>query len=644
MSQIWYAAFSEDFVEQAQKIFKKLDKDVIVTVWDPELVPEMLRRGVSVILGRGATALRIRLPVVEIPIPFEDMADTLIEASSYGRNIGVIGYNNLLSGLERLNPILNVSIRQIFAVDEDDTYHQIQKLKNEGVDVIVGGLIQTRYARELGLPAVRIELTDKSLSYACQEAEKLIATVKAATRKAEELKTILNTTNEKYVAVDIKGNITWMNRVAKPYLPNPGGLVYDTPITEVLPAFEAVHDVLATGEEIIQETGSINGADILYDMIPLTYKNGEILGAAITFNDAGTITRGEHKIRDKGIKGFQATYSFKDICGSSQQMNQCIQHAKRYAHTDLTVLLLGETGSGKEMFAQSMHNASSRRNGPFVAVNCAALPEGILESELFGYDDGAFTGARRSGKMGLFELAHNGTIFLDEIGEMPMSLQSRLLRVLQERKVMRLGGDRVFPVNIRIFAATNKNLMELVGEHKFREDLFYRLNVLTLKIPPLRERVEDIPDLANLFLRESGGKCCLTPAAEKVLTSYGWPGNARQLRHFMEKVRIICDSSVISGEAAGYVIQNYEPPCEMEQRGNSSGFPGSNGIGNYKATKGRVNRSQEEPGQENISREITEECLAQAMEQAGGNKTKAARILGIHRSTIWRYIKKFGME
>lgn len=255
---------------------QKLDRDVIVTVWDPELVPEMLRRGVSVILGRGATALRIRkvvdLPVVEIPIPFEDMADTLIEASRYGRNIGVIGYNNLLSGLECLNPILNVSIRQIFAVDENDTYHQIQKLKNEGIDVIVGGLLQTHYARELGLPAVRIELTDKSLSYACQEAEKLIATVKAATRKAEELKTILNTTNEKYVAVDIKGNITWMNRVAKPYLPNPGGLVYDTPITEVLPAFEAVHDVLATGEEIIQETGSINGADILYDMIPLTYK------------------------------------------------------------------------------------------------------------------------------------------------------------------------------------------------------------------------------------------------------------------------------------------------------------------------------------------------------------------------------------
>lgn len=618
MSQIWYAAFSEDFVEKAQRIFKQLGKDIIVTVWDPELVPEMIRRGVVVILGRGATARRIRqavdLPVVDIPIPFEDMADTLIQARRYGRNIGVIGYNNLLSGLERLNPILNASIRQIFAVDEEDTYRQIQKLKREGAEVIVGGLIQTRYARDLGLPAVLIELTDTSLSYACEEAEKLTATVKAAARKAEELKTILNTTREKYIAVDMKGNITWMNRVAKPYLPDPGIRVYDMPVAEVFPAFAAVGGVLRQGEEIIQETASINGADILYDMIPLACQNGEILGAVITFNDAGTITRGEHKIRDKGVKGFQAAYSFKDIYGSSPQMSQCIQYARRYAHTDLTILLLGETGSGKEMFAQSMHNASSRRNGPFVAVNCAALPEGILESELFGYDEGAFTGARRSGKMGLFELAHNGTIFLDEIGEMPMSLQSRLLRVLQERKVMRLGGDRVFPVNIRIFAATNQNLIELVKQRRFREDLFYRLNVLTLKIPSLRERREDIPGLADLFLREGGGKCCLTPAAEEVLSSYGWPGNARQLRHFMEKVRIICDASVISGEAVSYVIQNYEPP--WEETGDRSA-----------------------PGQE-----ITAQRLSQAIEQAGGNKTKAAEILGIHRSTIWRYLKKFGME
>lgn len=635
MSKIWYAAFNEDFVEQAEDIFHKLGKDVIVTVWDPDLVPEMLRRGVSVILGRGATAERIRqvvdLPVVDIPIPFEDMADTLIAASKWGKNIGVIGYHNILGGLERLNPILKVNIRQIFAVDAEDTYRQIQKLKAEGVDVIVGGLIQTRYARESDLAAVRIELTAKSLSYACREAEKLIAAVKAAARKAKELNAILNTTREKYIAVDKEGRIAWMNQVVNPYLPSFGGHFYNMPVAEIFPAFHAVDHVLQKAEEIIQETATVGGTDILFDMIPLIYEDGEILGAVITFNDAGTITRGEHKIRDKGVKGFQTAYSFKDICGSSFPISQCIQYAKRYAHTDLTVLILGETGSGKEMFAQSMHNASGRRNGPFVAVNCAALPEGILESELFGYDEGAFTGARRTGKMGLFELSHNGTIFLDEIGEMPISLQSRLLRVLQERKVMRLGGDRVFPVNIRIIAATNQSLIELVREHKFREDLFYRLNVLTLKIPSLREHPEDIPDLAELFLKEGGGSCRLTETAEQVMTSYGWPGNARQLRHFMEKVRIICDSPVISGEAVSYVIKNYEPLCEIKA-GETAGEDREEEM--RAGDSSRPFRS---------SRDITAELLKKALEQTGGNKTKAADILGIHRSTIWRYLKKFNL-
>ena len=350
-----------------------------------------------------------------------------------------------------------------------------------------------------------------------------------------------------------------------------------------------------------------------------------------------------HK-RVNNIMGNEAHFRFQDIIGISPAMGEAVRMAKIAAQNDASVFLSGESGTGKELFAQAIHNASSRRRGPFIAVNCGALPKSLIEAELFGYEGGSFTGARRDGCAGKFELANGGTIFLDEIGDMPVDVQITLLRVLQNREVRRIGASKALRIDVRVITATNRDLEQLVDSKVFREDLFYRLNVLTLKIPPLRERVEDIPDLANLFLRESGGKCCLTPAAEKVLTSYGWPGNARQLRHFMEKVRIICDSSVISGEAAGYVIQNYEPPCEMEQRGNSSGFLGSNGTGNYKATKGRVNRNQEEPGQENISREITEACLAQAIEQAGGNKTEAARILGIHRSTIWRYIKKFGME
>lgn len=615
MSQIWYAAFDEAFVEQAKEIFKKLGKDVLISVWNPEDAPRMLKKGVRVVMGRGNTAVRIRntlnLPVVDIPIPFEDLVDTLIEASSYGKNIAVVGYANVLSGLDRLNPILNVNIRQVFPADSEDTFRQIKKLKEEGVDVVAGGLIQTRYAREIGLPAVLFSLTERSLSKACAEAERLLKAAKDAAKKAEEFQTILNTTREMYVAVDRKGKIIWVNQAALGYLPNPGIPVYEAPVEEVFPALEKVKEVLRSGTEVVQENAFLGGMEILYDVIPQKYQDGEILGAVIKVNDGGTIIRGEHKLRDKSAKGFQATYTFKDICGESSRITRCVQYARKYAQTDLTVLLLGESGSGKELLAQSMHNASGRRNGPFVAVNCAALPESLLESELFGYDEGAFTGARKNGKMGLFELAHNGTIFLDEIGEMPLSLQSRFLRVLQERKVMRLGGDRVFPVNIRVFAATNLNLIELVKEHRFREDLFYRLNVLTLKIPPLRERPGDIPVLAKQFLKEQGVRCSLTETAEEALSRYSWPGNARQLRHFMEKLCIICDSSVIRGKDVEYVIENFEPPAAGERK-----------------TGGGEN-------------EITKERLMEALELAGGNKARAAEMLGIHRSTFWRYLKRF---
>lgn len=626
MSQIWYAAYSHDFVESARAIFAKLEKDVCVTVWNPTLAPEMIRSGVRVILGRGATAKRIResvsVPVVDIPIPFEDMVRTILEASKYGKQIGVIGYDNLLSGLELLNPILNVNIRQVFAVDAEDTYRQIGKLKAEGIEVIVGGLLQTQFAREQGIPCVRLNLSEKALLYACSRAEELLVSVRAQARSSEEFKAILNTTKEKYIAVDRRGTITWMNQMAKSYLPHPNATVYEAPLVEVFPAFSQIDTVLTHGEELLQETASIDGTDILYNMIPLRYEGTEILGAVISFNDSNTITSGEQKIRDKEAKGFPASYQFRDILGRSAQMEICLKFAKKYAREEFSVLLLGESGSGKELFAQSIHNASRRRNGPFVAVNCAALPEGILESELFGYDGGAFTGARKTGKRGLFELAHNGTIFLDEIGEMPLSLQSRLLRVLQEKRVMRLGGDKSFPVNVRIIAATNQDLMALMKEKRFREDLFYRLNVLTLRIPPLRERREDLVDLAALFLKESGTDYRLSPSAIQEIERYGWPGNARQLRHFMEKLRILSDSPVISGETARYAIENFEPPCEAVQEcAPASG-------------------QSEETESPDTARELTRELVLQAVERAGGNQSKAARNLGIHRSTVWRYLHR----
>ena len=221
-------------------------------------------------------------------------------------------------------------------------------------------------------------------------------------------------------------------------------------------------------------------------------------------------------------------------------MKQLIEKAKRFALSDSNILLYGESGCGKELFAQSIHNFSAYSRGPFLAINCATLPEALLESELFGYAEGAFTGAKKGGNQGLLELANYGTLFLDEIGEMPLSLQSRLLRVLQDKSVRRIGGNKNVPVNVRIIAATNRDLRQMVKEGTFRGDLFYRIDVLRLNIPPLRERKEDIPliieELLINFTRERAQSFAFTADQIQRLMEYNWYGNVRELRNFVERV------------------------------------------------------------------------------------------------------------
>jgi len=206
------------------------------------------------------------------------------------------------------------------------------------------------------------------------------------------------------------------------------------------------------------------------------------------------------------------------------------------ARSDSSILITGESGTGKEVFAQSIHNLSSRNKFNFVALNCSSIPENLLESEMFGYEDGAFTGAKKGGKIGLFELAHMGTIFLDEIGEMPLTLQSKLLRVLEEKKVARIGGLKLIDVNIRVIAATNRDIRDLIKKKKFREDLYYRLNVLPIEMPSLRNRKKDIPILIEHFMSEMSKKCKISEAALQKIDEYNWPGNVRELRNVVEYI------------------------------------------------------------------------------------------------------------
>lgn len=264
-------------------------------------------------------------------------------------------------------------------------------------------------------------------------------------------------------------------------------------------------------------------------------------------------------------KGLIAKYTFSDIKGSSPAMEQCLNKAKKIAQIDKPTLIIGESGTGKELFVQSIHNASSRSRYPFVAMNCAAIPDSLLESELFGYEEGAFTGARKGGKEGLFQLAQKGTLFLDEIGELSISTQAKLLRVLEEKEIMRVGSEKLTSVDVRIIAATNRNLKALVDEGKFRLDLFFRLNTLVLNIPPLRLRNSDIALLINEYIRKENQRVIkFDPKIWNFLLNYQWPGNVRELRNCIEYAANISDGYITVEHLPDYILQEYDNYDNLE--------------------------------------------------------------------------------
>jgi propionate catabolism operon transcriptional regulator len=294
-----------------------------------------------------------------------------------------------------------------------------------------------------------------------------------------------------------------------------------------------------------------------------------------------------------------------------------VEQAKKYSLADSSILIYGESGTGKELFAQSIHMASRRSQHPFVAVNCAALPESLIDSELFGYEEGSFTGAKKGGKTGLFELAHQGTIFLDEISELPLHLQSRLLRVLQEKEIVRIGGDQLIPIDVRIITASNKDLAECVRQGTFREDLYYRISVLQLRVPPLRQRKEDIPLLFRHFIRHREDLMRLITDADLApLMQYHWPGNIRELENVAERFLVLCQGKSLDRETIRNILQN---ACGVELKTK------------FQEKEWKLASLPDEW-----------ERIQLALQETGGNKEKAAKLLGISRSTLWRKLKAGG--
>ncbi len=406
-------------------------------------------------------------------------------------------------------------------------------------------------------------------------------------------------------------------------------------ITEIIENTR-LHHVLNTGKAEIGDIQMINGHDMIASRVPV-YKGKEIIGVigTIWFKDIKeVITLGKRleKLENK-VSAYreaignihEAKYRFEDIVTQNKSMIAVINMARRASKSKSTVLIEGQSGTGKEYFAHAIHNASSRKYAPFIRINCSAIPKELFESELFGYSEGAFTGAKKSGKLGKLELAHHGTILLDEIGMMPLDMQAKLLRVLEEREFERVGGNQKIKLDIRVIASTNENLKDLVHKKRFREDLYYRLNVVNIKLPPLNARLDDIPLLSNHILRQflenfTDGPTKITDGVLKVLKQYTWPGNVRELRNVIERAINLASGDVIYSKDLPDYVKDQVPtrPSKIESVYYDL---------NLKSVVEQAERN----------------AIADALISANGNRTKAAELLGIHRTLLYKKMDKLGI-
>ncbi|UBM61497.1 sigma 54-interacting transcriptional regulator [Candidatus Sulfidibacterium hydrothermale] len=418
-------------------------------------------------------------------------------------------------------------------------------------------------------------------------------------------------------AIDKEDKIIWANNTGCRIINIKRSLLINTSINDIFPTWPKVRKMLQLKRDFIDEEHSFNipglHENFLFNAYLIHSQENEIIGYQLSFRPFKRFLGLANK-----YVGMVATHQFDDIFCVSDKMKKIIEYARTVAHSPASILITGESGTGKEVFAQAIHNASERKHGCFVAINCGAISPSLIESELFGYEEGAFTGAVKGGRIGKFEMANGGTLFLDEIGDMPMEMQIKLLRAIQEGQFCRVGGSNVVSVDVRIIAATNKNLEEEIKQNRFRLDLYYRINVVNIKLPALRERKEDIPLLAHYFLETKANKLNkpmvrLSQTLLKEIISYDWPGNIRELENYIEKVTIMNRPVHIQNQIPDETssADNVDPESDF------------------------VLQSLQDMEKQLIERTIKATKI---------NMTQAAKILGIGRNTLYQKIKRYNIN
>ena len=389
--------------------------------------------------------------------------------------------------------------------------------------------------------------TDNIPILSAKNSKEMIRLSKFNIESNKMLKAMFEVTNDGIAALDVSGNIFFYNQRFVDFLGYKDSQMMLVNITEVIKDKKLI-DYILDSHEIKHEIFEINNKELMMNKV-LLYQGDYLKGHVIGLQEVDHIQNLEKEVRKKLVKkGYYAKYNFKDLIGNSDELKNKIRISKKIADSDLTVLIQGEDGTGKEIFANAIHNASKRKMEPFVAVNIASLSENLVESELFGYEEGSFTGASKGGKTGFFEQAHKGTILIDEIGDVSPKIQMSLLRVLQEKNIMRVGGSRIIPIDVRVIAATNKDLYNLVLKGEFRKDLYYRLNVLHFIVPTLKERIGDIPLLADYFFNKINSDKYLSNEVLELFKNYSWPGNIRELENLIYYFANIVDKQMVTIE------------------------------------------------------------------------------------------------
>ena len=563
---------------------------------------------IIVVRGMTSRALSEKYPettIVDIKMDAFDVSSALLEAKKKFpgiRKIGLILPSSSICSASILTELLGIEVVMREVRGEEHMESTLREMVKEGCEVFIGGLTLKRVSDKMGLEYVHIKTGPSAIDSSIKDAITAAHILDRERSRLGLMKSLVNNTPDSLLIIDDKGKITAANHAASSFFRRPDLVGMDAKELFPLEIYSVCDDV-----EVVQTIGD---QTVLITEHPV-HIEGEKRATYVSLRLVEDIRRTEKKIRSKlQEKGLTAKYSFSDIVTEQVEMKQLVAKALRYAHVEGNVLLTGETGTGKELFVQSMHNASPRRDKPFVAVNCAALSEQLLESELFGYTEGSFTGAQKGGKTGLFELAQGGTIFLDEIGEMPIRFQAKLLRVIQEREIRKIGGDEFIPVDVRIMSATNQNIPDLIEKGLFRRDLYYRINLLTLHIPPLRERLDDIPAIFKRFVeRKSKALNIVPPMVEKdaleCLKGYSWPGNIRELRNVAERAVIFSSSNCITRDTLKEIDVS---------------------VGEKKAS-------------EEKKTPLTSEELYRRYVESGLTLNDFALSIGISRTTLWRKFK-----